>query len=164
MGAPYPSWPHIGAQVPCAFVFFPIQTWESQVDILGSSSFHPRPHSHVHGYVTLLLAPSHESLQPIPKVFSPKDNIILAGEVGDQLFFLVAGTVEVHSPQGHHLRTLEEGSFFGEMALFFDDAPPVIPHSMWCRSCALVHTLLPPSPVCISDLSGNVISVQHRNV
>jgi hyperpolarization activated cyclic nucleotide-gated potassium channel 2 len=55
------------------------------------------------------------------EVFSPKDKILLAGEVGDQLFFLVSGTVDVFSPQGYHLRTLEEGSFFGEMALFFEE-------------------------------------------
>merc|ERR1719506_3544925 len=55
------------------------------------------------------------------EVFSPKDSIILAGENGDQLFFLVSGTVSVHTPEGLHMRTLEEGSFFGEMALFLEE-------------------------------------------
>lgn len=55
------------------------------------------------------------------EVFSPRDNIILAGETADKLFFIVAGCVKVVNQKGESLRRLEEGSFFGEMALFFED-------------------------------------------
>lgn len=53
------------------------------------------------------------------EVFSPRDNIIMSGESGDELFFLVAGSVTVRNPTDNViLRTLDEGSFFGEVALF----------------------------------------------
>lgn len=56
------------------------------------------------------------------EVFSPPDNIILAGEMGSELFFLVSGSVNVkHPTDGQVLRTLDEGSFFGEVALFFPE-------------------------------------------
>lgn len=55
----------------------------------------------------------------IMEVFSPQDNIIMSGESGDELFFLVVGSVTVRNPKdGAVLRTLDEGSFFGEVALF----------------------------------------------
>lgn len=56
------------------------------------------------------------------EVFSPQDNIIMSGEMGTELFFLVSGSVTVRNPTDDTvLRTLDEGSFFGEVALFFPE-------------------------------------------
>ncbi len=54
-------------------------------------------------------------------VFTPGDHIIKAGERGWDMFFINQGTVEVLAPDGVTLyRTLADGDFFGEIALFLD--------------------------------------------
>jgi hypothetical protein len=53
--------------------------------------------------------------------FGPGDIIITEGEPGDSLFVLTTGFVKawIRNPQGRHVqvRQMEEGSFFGEIAL-----------------------------------------------
>merc|ERR1719506_2573182 len=47
----------------------------------------------------------------------------MSGEMGTELFFLVSGSVTVRNPNDDTvLRTLDEGSFFGEVALFFPES------------------------------------------
>jgi hypothetical protein len=54
-------------------------------------------------------------------MFEPGDIIITEGEPGDSLFVLTTGTAKawIRNPQGRHVmvREMEEGSFFGEIAL-----------------------------------------------
>ncbi len=53
-----------------------------------------------------------------PVVFTPNDNIVTAGEVGNDMFFISKGSVDVLSKNEKHLyATLSVGQFFGEMAL-----------------------------------------------
>jgi CRP-like cAMP-binding protein len=48
------------------------------------------------------------------------DTIITGGELGHEMFFVESGSVRVMSADGSvHYSTLEEGTFFGETALFF---------------------------------------------
>jgi voltage-gated potassium channel len=47
----------------------------------------------------------------------PKEYIFKAGEPGDDMYFIVQGEVEVFSATGEYLATLNEGNFFGEIAL-----------------------------------------------
>lgn len=54
-------------------------------------------------------------------VFTPGDAIIRAGERGRDMFFISHGTVEILAPDGATVyRTLSDGDFFGEIALFLD--------------------------------------------
>ena len=41
-----------------------------------------------------------------------------AGEIGDEMYFLVRGELTVEDAQGEVLATLGDGDFFGEIALF----------------------------------------------
>eukprot|EP00814_Leptocylindrus_danicus_P018467 CAMPEP_0116042656 /NCGR_PEP_ID=MMETSP0321-20121206/25832_1 /TAXON_ID=163516 /ORGANISM="Leptocylindrus danicus var. danicus, Strain B650" /LENGTH=1504 /DNA_ID=CAMNT_0003523199 /DNA_START=812 /DNA_END=5322 /DNA_ORIENTATION=+ len=57
-------------------------------------------------------------LQPL--VFSTEDVLIQYGDMGQEMFFLEKGTVEVVSGDGKTVfATLNRGSFFGETGLFF---------------------------------------------
>ena len=53
-----------------------------------------------------------------PQVFTPGDFIIRKGEIGNEMFFISSGRVEVVSEDGTEIyATLGEGSYFGEIAL-----------------------------------------------
>jgi voltage-gated potassium channel len=53
-----------------------------------------------------------------PVVFTPGDVIVRAGEIGNHVYFISRGTVEVTSPDGGTVfRTMSDGDFFGELAL-----------------------------------------------
>ena len=53
-----------------------------------------------------------------PLVFTPGDYIVTAGELGDEMYFISKGSVDVVSPDGTIVyATLTTGQFFGEMAL-----------------------------------------------
>ena len=53
-----------------------------------------------------------------PVVFTPGDIVVRAGEVGNHVYFISRGTVEVISPDGNTVfRRLSDGDFFGELAL-----------------------------------------------
>eukprot|EP00747_Dinoflagellata_sp_TGD_P013130 gnl/TRDRNA2_/TRDRNA2_122281_c0_seq1.p1 gnl/TRDRNA2_/TRDRNA2_122281_c0~~gnl/TRDRNA2_/TRDRNA2_122281_c0_seq1.p1 ORF type:complete len:441 (+),score=69.82 gnl/TRDRNA2_/TRDRNA2_122281_c0_seq1:74-1324(+) len=55
--------------------------------------------------------------------FGPQDCIIVAGEFGTNLYFLVVGQVMILRPKSREvLRELEQGSFFGEMGLLIPDS------------------------------------------
>ncbi len=51
------------------------------------------------------------------KHYRPGDGIIRAGEIGNEMFLIDRGEVEVASPEGHPIAQLHDGQFFGEKAL-----------------------------------------------
>ncbi|CAE7563505.1 Kcnh5 [Symbiodinium natans] len=62
------------------------------------------------------------------EIFAAQDRIICAGDVGTELYFVAVGEVEVVLPsglidrKGTVIKTLHEGSFFGELGLLFPDS------------------------------------------
>jgi CRP/FNR family transcriptional regulator, cyclic AMP receptor protein len=50
--------------------------------------------------------------------FQDNDYIFLSNEEANRLYFIVKGTVEIRTPDGTPLATLEHGDFFGEESLF----------------------------------------------
>jgi len=54
-----------------------------------------------------------------PRLFSPGETIIKAGDIGDEMYFISKGKVEIRSAEGNLLGTFGSGSFFGEIALVF---------------------------------------------
>jgi ATP-binding cassette, subfamily B, bacterial len=72
--------------------------------------------------------------------YAPGDTIIQQGDVGDKLFMLDRGQVEVtvHNGEGseHHLNTLHEGDYFGEIALLLD-----VPRTASVRALGPVQAL-----------------------
>lgn len=61
------------------------------------------------------------SLEMRPVVFAPGDFICVAGAPGDEMYFIDQGTVEAVATDGNTiLRTMSDGSFFGEIALLSD--------------------------------------------
>lgn len=55
-----------------------------------------------------------------PALYTPGDYIFRKGEMGDQMFFISRGKVEIVSEDGQTVfATLSDGSFFGEIALLF---------------------------------------------
>jgi glucose-6-phosphate 1-dehydrogenase len=52
-----------------------------------------------------------------PDVYEPGDFIIRMGELGQEMYFLVKGEVDVIDADGRVINTLGAGSFFGETAL-----------------------------------------------
>lgn len=53
-----------------------------------------------------------------PCVYTPGDNICTYGEIGNKMYFINKGTVEVVSEDGSKVyATLKDGDFFGELAL-----------------------------------------------
>ena len=60
-------------------------------------------------------------LEMRPVVFMPGDNVVRAGDSGDEMYFISRGTVQVESGDGKQVyATLGDGDFFGEMALLLD--------------------------------------------
>lgn len=51
-------------------------------------------------------------------VFDPKDDIFLAGEEANRMYFIVKGQVEIQSVDRQLICTLGIGDFFGEESLF----------------------------------------------
>lgn len=50
--------------------------------------------------------------------FQDNDYIFFSNEEANRLYFIVKGTVEIRSPEGDPITTLEPGDFFGEESLF----------------------------------------------
>ena len=60
------------------------------------------------------------ALEMRPVIFLPGDYVIRAGELGEEMYFISRGTVEVVSADGKVVyATLTTGDFFGEIALLF---------------------------------------------
>jgi len=77
-------------------------------------------------HAPLFKGASHElvrelALQLRPVVFTPGDYIVRAGQYGRHMYFISRGTVEIIAADGHTVvNTLRDGSFFGELALLFN--------------------------------------------
>lgn len=56
-----------------------------------------------------------------PVVFSPGDYVFHKGEVGHNMYFISTGSVDVVSEDDEVYATLEEGNFFGEIALLLSE-------------------------------------------
>lgn len=55
-----------------------------------------------------------------PALYTPGDYIFRKGEMGDQMYFISRGKVEIVSEDGQTIfATLSDGNFFGEIALLF---------------------------------------------
>ena len=66
----------------------------------------------------------HITAGDLGKIYSDGELIIRQGEVGDCMYVVQSGEVEVFKTQGDkelHLGTMGEGDFFGEMALLDRD-------------------------------------------
>jgi ATP-binding cassette subfamily B protein len=72
--------------------------------------------------------------------YAPGDTIIRQGDVGDKLYLIDRGQVEVtaqHDAAGEqHLNTLHDGDYFGEIALLLD-----IPRTASVRALGPVQVL-----------------------
>ena len=107
--------------------------WESrtgqQLDVLEDlpTSLHIEIALHLHRNVLrkvpLFEAASDSFLRELvlhlsPQVCIPGETIVRRGQIGNQLYFINKGTVEVFAPDDRAvIATLSDGDFFGEMAL-----------------------------------------------
>jgi CRP-like cAMP-binding protein len=55
-----------------------------------------------------------------PRIFAPGDWIIRTGDVGDEMYFVSSGAIEIQDSHGHHRTTLGAGDYFGEIVLLLD--------------------------------------------
>ncbi|KAJ2947297.1 hypothetical protein O0L34_g17013 [Tuta absoluta] len=56
-----------------------------------------------------------------PEVYLPNDLVTRAGDVGDCMYFIACGTVAVYSLKGAEVCHLDDGAYFGEVALIMKD-------------------------------------------
>jgi glucose-6-phosphate 1-dehydrogenase len=52
-----------------------------------------------------------------PAVYAAGDNIVIRGDTGQEMYFINRGEAETLDANGHVIRTLRDGDFFGEIAL-----------------------------------------------
>lgn len=55
-----------------------------------------------------------------PRIFAPGDWIIRTGDVGDEMYFISSGAIEIQDSLGHHRTTLGPGDYLGEIVLLLD--------------------------------------------
>ncbi|MDR3547168.1 MAG: cyclic nucleotide-binding domain-containing protein [Candidatus Pacebacteria bacterium] len=75
------------------------------------------------------------------RVYPKGEFVIMEGEIGTEMFFLVDGIVEIYNCRGVRLSRLNEGKCFGEMALLKDEAQ-IRMASAYCAtdvSVAILH-------------------------
>ncbi len=53
------------------------------------------------------------------EVFQPGDQIISEGTIGDKMYFIQEGVVDIIKSDGQVLTTLSDGSYFGGFLSFF---------------------------------------------
>ncbi|KAG7199317.1 hypothetical protein KM043_018167 [Ampulex compressa] len=56
-----------------------------------------------------------------PEIFMPGDIIVEAGTCGNALYFVASGTVAVYTSSGKEVCHLEDGAYFGEIALVMEN-------------------------------------------
>lgn len=54
------------------------------------------------------------------RIFIPDERVFRAGDIGDALYFIESGQIDIVGADGQHIASLGEGNFFGEMALISD--------------------------------------------
>lgn len=54
------------------------------------------------------------------EIFLANDTLVKAGTIGDALYFIISGTVAVYNRDGKKICHLEDGSYFGEVALVME--------------------------------------------
>jgi hypothetical protein len=69
-----------------------------------------------------------------PRIFSPGEKIFRAGDIGDALYFIHNGRVEIVGEANKLIAQLEDGACFGEMALVSDK-----PRSASARASSFCH-------------------------
>lgn len=57
----------------------------------------------------------------VTEVYSPNDVIVYSGLKGDSLYLLASGTVAVYTHSGKEVCHLQDGAYFGELALLMSD-------------------------------------------
>eukprot|EP00921_Rhytidocystis_pertsovi_P025435 GHVQ01041046.1.p1 GENE.GHVQ01041046.1~~GHVQ01041046.1.p1 ORF type:complete len:358 (-),score=40.69 GHVQ01041046.1:1800-2873(-) len=98
-------------------------------------------------------------------VFLPNDIIISKGDIGEDMFFIQAGKVNVHSSNGRQIiATLNSGDFFGEMAILKASRRTcTISAATYCKLLVLhkadFDSLLQAFPVVAQDIMR---IAQHR--
>ena len=61
------------------------------------------------------------SLYLVPQIYLPGDYIIYKNDVGEEMFFIILGSVNILGPDNHKIvKSLKKGDFFGEVALLTD--------------------------------------------
>ncbi|KAM0728266.1 Potassium/sodium hyperpolarization-activated cyclic nucleotide-gated channel 2 [Formica fusca] len=55
------------------------------------------------------------------EIFMPNDALVRAGTRGDALYFIASGTVAVYNNVGKEIYHMEDGAYFGELALVIED-------------------------------------------
>ncbi|VEN59547.1 unnamed protein product [Callosobruchus maculatus] len=53
----------------------------------------------------------------IPQIFLPNDTIFQHGTYGDSMYFIASGTVAIYTHSGREVCHLEDGAYFGEIAM-----------------------------------------------
>ena len=74
-----------------------------------------------------------------PQVNMPNELIIDVGDVGDRMFFLSSGTIEICAGSGRSLRMLKSGDYMGEFALITGEPRSAM---ALARTFVLLHVLL----------------------
>lgn len=74
-----------------------------------------------------------------PQVNMPDELIIDVGGVGDRMFFLSSGTIEIFAASGRSLRMLKTGDYMGEFALITGEPRSAM---ALARTFVLLHVLL----------------------
>lgn len=57
------------------------------------------------------------------EVFQPGDQIIYEGTIGDKMYFIQEGVVDIIKADGAVLTTLSDGSYFGGLFVFVFSSP-----------------------------------------
>lgn len=75
--------------------------------------------------VPFLMGASQELIEDLmnelePRIFVPGERIFRAGDPGDALYFIQSGHIEILGTENKHIASLQDGAFFGEMALVSD--------------------------------------------
>jgi CRP-like cAMP-binding protein len=62
------------------------------------------------------------SLHMVPKIYLPNDYIIYKNDVGEEMYFIIIGSVDILSSDNNNkvIKTLCKGDYFGEVALIHD--------------------------------------------
>lgn len=79
------------------------------------------------------------SLYMTPRVYLPGDYILYQNDVGEEMYFIVLGSVDILASNGEKvIKTLGKGEYFGELALIYDNKRS---NSVVSQSLSLLYLL-----------------------